>query len=350
VAGTDELLRAWSTVFAKHRVERVEVPLGFELGEYTETDYRGIADYLAPLERLLDGLRPTDGSMRWRYLDSSVLFEVSRVLEAPYDQFVERVDVSQGISLMADYLGGRVVPVGQDDQGRPTMQAERNIYLAQPNYLAFWGGKPIDVCKIELIEYGPRSQRLMWRTIASPNGSAAFDDGSLTFVAEGQDRTRVTVRGRQLFTLPPFWQAVDLDRFPAIKNPLVEDAYRRFFTATFDNLEACYEGRDFRIGRDPEHPAAPLPTAAMSALLDLARRWLAEQPLADRLRRLERGAGTDARPVPDHVDADGFRHFSGDEASTSPLSSTRTYLAAWQQFADEYTAALSADWSRSMRL
>ena len=31
--------------------------------------------------------------------------------------------------------------------------AERNIYLPEPNYLALWGGLPIDVCKIELVEY-----------------------------------------------------------------------------------------------------------------------------------------------------------------------------------------------------
>jgi hypothetical protein len=287
--------------------------------------------------------------MRWRYLDSSVLFEVSRVLEAPYQEFIERVDITQGINLMADFLGGRVVAVGWDEHGRTTLQAERNIYLVQPNYLAFWGGKPIDVCKIELIHYAEGSQQLMWRTVASPNGSAVFDDGSLTFAAEGESRTRVTIRGRQLFTLPPFWKAVDLDRFPEIKNPLVEDSYRRFFTATFDNLEACYEGRNFRIGRDPDDPAAPLPTATMSILLEMGRRWLAEEPLADRLRRLQYPAGTGAVPVPEHIDADGFRHFTRDAAP--PQASLRSsWLAPWQRFAEEYASALEADWIAAMRL
>jgi hypothetical protein len=299
------LLDAWSTVFDKGRVGRIDVPLGFDPAGYDEAEYESIPAYLAAFEQLLAGHPPDDG-LEWTYLDGSVVFEISRLLEAPYDEFVERVDISRGISLMADYLGGRVVPIKQDELGRPILQAERNLYLPQPNYLASWGGLPIDVCKIELVEYGDDMQRLSWRTVASPNGSATYDDGALTFAAAPGERTRVTVMGRQLFTLPAFWQAVDLDRFPELKAPLVEDAYRRFFTATFDNLEACFEGREHRIGRDPEH--SPLPTESASLLLEVAKEWLAEKPVGDPLR----GSG---QPQPLLVDANGFRHFSGSSDS-----------------------------------
>ncbi|TDO47198.1 hypothetical protein EV643_10990 [Kribbella sp. VKM Ac-2527] len=301
------LLDAWSTVFDKGRVGRIDVPLGFDPAGYDEAEYEAIPAYLAAFEQLLAG-HPRDDGLHWTYLDGSVVFEISRLLEAPYEEFVERVDISRGISLMADYLGGRVVPIKQDELGRPILQAERNLYLPQPNYLASWGGLPIDVCKIELVEYGDDMQRLSWRTVASPNDSATYDDGALTFAAAPGERTRVTVMGRQLFTLPAFWKAVDLDRFPELKAPLVEDAYRRFFTATFDNLEACFEGRDHRIGRDPEH--SPLPTESASLLLEVAKEWLAEEPVGDRLR----GSG---RPQPVLVDAHGFRHFSGSSSDSA---------------------------------
>ena len=41
-----------------------------------------------------------------------------------------------------------------------------------------------------------------------------------------------------------------------MKAPLVTDAYRRFFNATFDNFEACFEGRPYRIGADTPPPLA----------------------------------------------------------------------------------------------
>ena len=135
--------------------------------------------------------------------------------------------------------------------------------------------------------------------------------------------------GRQLFTLPAFWRAVDLDRFPEVKAPLVADAYRRFFTATFDNLEACFEGRDHRIGREREDP--PLATETASMLLGVAKEWLEEKPLFQ-------AAG---RPEPTQIDVHGFRHFSGAQEPSEPEPPSY-----WQQLADQYAAAVAADWAR----
>ncbi|MEP6855068.1 MAG: hypothetical protein ABJA33_06345, partial [Pedococcus sp.] len=47
-----------------------------------------------------------------------------------------------------------------------------------------------------------------------------------------------------------------------------------FFTTTFDNLEACFEGREFRIGRPPPSPTDPLLTRSLEVLLGAARSWL----------------------------------------------------------------------------
>ena len=65
--------------------------------------------------------------------------------------------------------------------GRPVRQAERNIYLPQPNYLVLYQGKPIDVSKLEVVEYAADRHRLYWKTIGSENGSATYDDGIATF-------------------------------------------------------------------------------------------------------------------------------------------------------------------------
>ena len=87
--------------------------------------------------------------------------------------------------------------------------------------MAFWGGRRIDVCKIELVQRDVHEHRLYWQTVVSPNGSAIFDDGVLTFTDLGSGRTRVGVRGRQLFTLPDTWAGLDLAGWPEVRNPLL---------------------------------------------------------------------------------------------------------------------------------
>lgn len=328
VAGVVDQTHGWSVPLAKERVSQVEVPLGFDPGSFGPDDYEALPTFFAPFEQLLVGLQSHDdlptssetgsgaapkrrltadpGSMRWTMLDGAVVFETARVMAADFGEFVARVDVAAGISLMADYLGGRRVTVSVDDEGRVVRQAERNLYLPQPNYLAVWGGEPIDVCKIELVQRSATEQRLLWRTIDSLNGSATWDDGTLTFTDLGADGTRVTVRGRQLFTLPPAWSGINLDLAPELKTPLVEDAYRRFFTVTFDNLEACFEGRPFRIGRRAPTGDEPLATESLHQLMGVAQAWLDDRS-ADRAGFF----GGPAREEPDEVDVKGFSHFGG---------------------------------------
>ena len=266
---------AWHTGLDKAGVTRRVVPLGFDPEALDGSAYDGLPDFFAEFDDLVDGFASTEGTddgLRWRLVDGATVFETTRPIAADFDAFVARVDVAAGISLMADYLGGRRLEVPGGAVGT-TRQAERNLYLPQPNYLAAWGGEPIDVCKVELVERGPDRHRLTWRTLHSPNRSAVFDDGSLTFT-RSELGTLVRVRGRQLFSLPPSWAGLDLSTVPEVRGPLLEDAYRRFFTTTFDNLEACFEGREFRIGRPPPSPTDPLLTRSLEVLLGAARSWL----------------------------------------------------------------------------
>ncbi|GAA2471684.1 hypothetical protein [Terrabacter carboxydivorans] len=310
---------AWAATMDKAKVDRRVVSLGFDPADHPDADYDTLAAQLAAIDAVVDRLPRSEDpdALRWCLVDGATVFEVRRAVAVDFDAWVERVDVAEGISLMADYLGGRRVLVGEAHpaEADPTesrggsrqRQAERNLYLPQPNYLAAWGGEPIDVCKIELVERGPDRQRLLWRTVSSPNGSAAHDDGTLAFERTGDGATLVTIRGRQLFTLPPVLDAVDLPSVPEVRGPLLEEAYRRFFTATFDNLEACFEGREHRIGRPPPDPSEPLLTESVRMLVDALTSRLG---VGDARRDHATPAGRCGAPDP-ALDVHGFRHVPG---------------------------------------
>ena len=98
--------QAWRTVLDKSRLDRLDVPLAFDPSDHDDADYDAVPDVLARFEGLL-GDEAQSEELRWIMVDGAVVFTVSQVLQAPFDLFVERVDVARGISLMADYVGGR---------------------------------------------------------------------------------------------------------------------------------------------------------------------------------------------------------------------------------------------------
>jgi hypothetical protein len=326
--------QAWAIVFAKSRVLRRDVPLGFEPDDYAPADYDAVADYMAPYEAQAAEAPVTPSGLRWRYAGESVLFQMDRVLNAPYDDLVARVDIAAAIRIMNDYIGGSSVVVSRDEQGRVLRQAERNVYLPQPNWLAFSGGSFIDVCKLEVIAYADDWRRIAWRTVHSPNGSAVHDDGTVTFERVGAGQTRVIVRGLQQFTLPPFWTAAEPWLAPAVKDAMVEESYRRFFTSTLDNVEACYEGREFRTGRDRE-PADDEPLEQrLKRSWTILRDLVPDKPVSTFARRFSENAAS----VTGELDEQGFRHFAGDTNGDAAdpeepawLEALRTWQREWRQ-------------------
>jgi hypothetical protein len=208
-----------------------------------------------------------------------------------------------------------------------THQAERNIYLPQPNWMVLFGGKMIDVGKLEFVRYERDRHRIFWRTIKSSNGSAEFDDGIATFAREKR-QTRVTIVARQKFSLPLFWQIVNIDLAPRIKNPLVVQAYTNYFNGTIANFIAQYRGREFRAGqrwdlRESDKDAGGLRgvlhafglgDGALEKLIGSVAQ-VARQPRETRPHK-------DLLPV---TDENGFRHFpgrgtNGDEHLRPPLA------------------------------
>ena len=270
-------------------------------------------------------------------MDGAVVFRYSRTLPIDFALFVQRVDISRTIQFMNDYLGGVVVPLAHDSSGRPVRQAERNIYLPQPNYLVLYQGKTIDVSKLEVVEYGANCHRLYWKTVLSENDSAACDDGIATFdrTIEG---TRVTITGRQQFAIPPFFQVFDPDFVPGLKAKLVTHAYQTFFDRTIANFEALVEGRDIRIGRPVDEPSIPPAEQLMPLLQRIAEMAM---PL------LQRAAGMSDVAVAgeDHrIDADGFVHIAPEQSAVSETpSDPERWVSEITRFMDGLGVALRRD-------
>ncbi|MET0577881.1 MAG: hypothetical protein ABW122_04430, partial [Ilumatobacteraceae bacterium] len=323
LAAANDALDAYRTLFDKDALRRTESPLGFDPEAIAADEYAAIVPELDGLFALLMDEPTGAPGVRWRRVDGAVVFDYRRSLPIPYDEFVAAVDVAKAISAMNDYLGGRTVELDHDDAGRVIRQAERNLYLPQPNYVALWGGMPIDVSKIEIATHGADSCTLYWKTIASANGSAIADDGKVTFT-KSTVGTAVIIVGRQQFVLPQALAFVEQHLDPTLRDRLVTHAYAMFFSRTVANFEALVEGRDIRIGRSwagshdlyDASASEPLPSAALEELVDDLVNWLGT--LGDDTVRTAAGTASSATVIDD----DGFTHVRGTSVTRIPAAST----------------------------
>lgn len=308
---------------ARDDVRRRTTALGFDPAAYAREDYDAAADLMLPLADLARQTPPDRNGLRWRYLDRSVLFEYRQVVERPFDAWVARVDIARAVESMNDNIGGARVPVAHDRSGRVIRQAERDIYLPQPNWIVLFGGEAIDVGKLDVIRYEEDRQQIFWRTVTSANGSAEYDDGIVTFARAPGDHTTITIVARQKFARPPAIEALRLDRFPQLEDTLVSEAYTTFFARTVANFVATYEGRDPRLGRpwDPRHgePDATDGQGPVALIVDAVRQlatllepWLAR---------------TASGPQGGVTDADGFQHFQGAGSAASPSAPVAGFLS-----------------------
>lgn len=248
LANLEQFRQAWQILFDKDSLHRMATRLNVALDQFTDSDFEAIEDYILPFQSILRYTLPDRNGMRRRYIDGSVIFEYVRIIPVQYKEFVQNVDICQAVQMMYDNMGGARAVVKTDEQGRAVYQAERDLYLPQPNWMVLFGGKHIDVDKIEVIRYGENSRHNFWRTVHSANQSAEYDDGMVAFEKD-PGGTRVTIVARQKFALPLFWQLFDMDYLPDVKEALVSDAYSRFFTRTMANFEAAAEGRVPYIGK-----------------------------------------------------------------------------------------------------
>jgi uncharacterized protein (DUF362 family) len=317
-------IESYRTMFDKDALFQHAVPLGIDLSTVPDDAFDRLVEELVQLELIASSAPDMSAGLRWRYVDEAVVFQYARTLPIDFNLFVERVDVARTIQFMNDYLGGVVVPLAHDGRGRPVKQAERNVYLPQPNYLVLYHGKPIDVSKLEVVDYGTNQHRLYWKTIGSENGSATYDDGIATFERTA-DGTHVTIVGRQLFTLPLFWQIFDLNLVPDIKSVLVTHAYRTFFDRTMANFEALVEGRDIRIGHPVDESLPPAVEQLMPFLEQIGEILM---PIMQRITGI-------ARPIVaegiQRADADGFVHITPASIAQSYTDENPLEIDRWAQ-------------------
>jgi uncharacterized protein (DUF362 family) len=340
-----ELLESYRILNAKDGVRRRHVPLGIDPEAFDRAEYERPLEELLQMRALLRDQPVEMNGLRWRYINEAVVFEIERSFPVAFDEFVSAIDVSKTIQYMNDYLGGVVVPVRLDERNRATHQAERNLYLPQPNYLVLTGGDVIDVTKLEYVQYSDDRHRMSWKTIKSENASATYDDGIVTFTRAG-DGTHVSICGRQLFALPQFWQIVNIDLIPSLKTQLVTHAYTTFFQRTFSNLEALIEGRDIRVGRawhDADKAPGTEPLLAETMTKQITALVEKHGPLFTQALKSRTGA------VSVEVDELGFAHFRPGARVGSPASSTQqraaddSWASGWATFWTELGKAALRD-------
>jgi uncharacterized protein (DUF362 family) len=337
-----EAIRSYRTLFDKDALRRHAVPLGIDVRAIPEGAFDALVEELLGLEPVAAAASPSSPELRWQYVDDAVVFRYAKTLPIEFNLYARHVDIARTIQFMNDYLGGVVVSLAHDTSGRPVRQAERNIYLPQPNYLVLYQGMPIDVSKLEVVQYGKDRHRLYWKTILSENGSATYDDGIATF-ERTSDGTQITITGRQQFTLPPFWQVFDLNILPKLKAHLVTHAYQTFFDRTIANFEALVEGRDIRIGKPVDEPAPPPMEQIMPLLQRIGEIAI---PLLQQLAGKRDPTGTsEAR----RTDTDGFVHITPPQSiALGTASNPEQWIAEFSSFIDGLSQAVQRDLTQAV--
>ena len=275
IAHIDAAIVAQHTMFSKDKLRRRAAPLTLDPATYDRADFEAIPDYLRPYQQLLESSPANRAGLRWRHVDKSVLFSCTHVFPIAFDSFTAVVDIKRSIQYMNDYIGGATVTIGRDSRRRVVRQAERNLYLQQPNWMVLFGGEVIDVEKLETIRYEEDSQTIYWRTVCSANDSARFDDGSVSFVRTGANETTSRYSPGSSSRCRSF---LDLrcEHGARIRDPIIESGYTTFFAGTIANLQAAYDGRDFRIGQHPTQANDPNQSRRRAAFLAT---WPPQRPL-----------------------------------------------------------------------
>lgn len=317
LSGMNSMAGSWQTMYDKEKIRHKKVSLGFDPDKFKPSDYEAVVDYIQPLAEIAASAPLDRNGLRWRYIDDSVLFEVSRTLPVKFEEFISKVDISASVRMMNDYVGGACVPVRYDSSGRVVHQAERNIYLPQPNWMTIFGGSLIDVGKLQYIRYEKDCHKIFWRTVTSANDSATFDDGMVTFKKNDDGKTEINIVARQKFSLPLFWQVVNLDLVPQVKNVIVSDAYTTYFSRTIANFEAAFEGRNVHTGRSWEDDFAEPgteteKTAPIEQISDVFVK------IAGVIAPFINASPSDK--TESNVDKNGFKHFAGKRHDTDKTS------------------------------
>ncbi len=244
--------RAWlraARVLMGAKASPQRPPVLCDVAQFGTPDFTYDTTALEEVERRLLASPADEHGMRWIHGRDRVLFHVERDLHVPFDDLTSRVDIRDVGLMFQDVLGIETEVVSRDDQGRPALQMQRIVALAQPRYSTFLGKDELDVYKLERIDYDPDEHRFWMFAVGSPNGSTICDDGYMAFVRGPGGGARLRFVACQTFPTPRVLAAAGIDKLSSLKERLTERAYRRFFNDTIDNILAAYEGREYGITR-----------------------------------------------------------------------------------------------------
>jgi hypothetical protein len=202
-----------------------------DLDAFRTADFAYDTTSLEYLQRLIDTVPTGPRGMRWIHQPDAVLCHAERDLDAPYDEFVSRVDIATVGRRFDGVLGSAIEILRRDPAGRTTLQLERITVRGLP------GGSDPDTLWLERIDYGPDEQRIWIRTVDGSAGPAVRHDGYLAF-ARVAGRTRIAVLACRRFPTPRAVTLLRLDRWPWLTRALAESAARRFFAVTTANVIA----------------------------------------------------------------------------------------------------------------
>lgn len=142
-----------------------------------------------------------------------------RLIEVPYEDFVERLAPADWGVNLAEYLGGEVIVYDEDELSRPTAQVERMVLGAFPCEMDTRLGN-MDMTKAEWIYYYQDGAKVYWRVYFSDNDSVEADVGTLELWSYDPYSTLVIFHSAHRLNTPLGTH---------ISNDIVEPTLRYFF-------------------------------------------------------------------------------------------------------------------------
>ena len=237
--------RVLTVLVLKKKVMRKVLPINLPEDQFQDKDYEKLLKDMKPLEELVEALSRNSRSSH-TFVDDAILYCHERDVDYAFDDFVSKVNICMAVTRMKDYVGGRTIQK-KFDNGRCIHQLERTVFLPQPNLFVLANGEDIDVTKIEKIIYGARFQKLFWKTVFSDNGTAPYDEGTVTF-EQHNFKTRIRIMAHQKFLYPWALRWVRMDLWLGLRRFIMLRIYRGFFEKTIDNYCAVAEGKYEPIG------------------------------------------------------------------------------------------------------
>jgi hypothetical protein len=150
----------------------------------------------------------------------------------------------------------------------------------------------------------------------------------------------ITIVGRQEFSLPILWQMMKLDLNPALKNYLVADAYKTFFTKTLANFTAQFEQREYRVGQPWAASTSNVQPVPVSAEVATSLKNATEKARIEIDRLTSKLSLRTVSPTPIYVDSSGFSHFAPQTATAQSATNTESTLISKTQLETATASAI----------